>query len=139
MKTINYKLSNGWAVNNDKADGAIQVEVSDETATLLAQWKTDDETQNRYERSRNTKSLDLMLEFGEDYEDRTLDIERLFIASETLDEILAVLSEGQQKLFTAFYIEGKKQKDIALELGVSKQAINKQLNWLHKKIKNFYR
>jgi len=146
MQKINYKLSNGWTVDDEKVDdNIVQIEVSDEIAKYLCKCKTEDETQDRYTRKMphewqdKPKSLDMMMECGEDYADTHADTERIILLKEKNEAFWSKLSNHLSKqqiaLLQAFYVDGKKQIEIADELKIKQASISGQLKTIHKKLK----
>ena len=126
----NYKLPSGQAA---------LIEVNSAVAQLLAAFDREDKNAARNKRRHNEVSIEAMYEeTGWEPIDTAVDIEAEYIASEEKEILLvavSVLSEKQRRLIQLRYYEEKTESEIATILGVSQQAINRQLLTLHKKLK----
>ena len=126
----------------------VYVCVDDETARVLEQ--VDEETrriylQEEYEMKMSdnkyklcNQSLEKSLDNGFDIIDENQDVEAMAIKQaekERVFEAIAKLEPQQQWLVKQIYIYGRKQIEIANELGVSHQAISQQIILIRSKIK----
>ena len=130
MKTI-YKTGNGQTA---------ELEVSTAVAELLAGFDREDKNAARKERQRKETSLDAMYEeTGFEPTDTSIDIETDYIAQEEKAALLAAvseLSEKQRRLVALYYYEEKTLREIGGILGVHFSCVQRQLETVHKKLKN---
>ncbi len=129
MKKISYEI-NGTRV---------EVEVADEFAALYEQMDEEEKRVNRKE-TRRHQSLETLVEGGFQIADPDSDIEETLIKQYDIDRLhraLAVLTDDQKWLVEQVFYYGRKQSEIAVELGVCKQALNNRITRVIKKIKNF--
>lgn len=129
MKKISYEI-NGTRV---------EVEVTDEFATLYEQMDEEEKRVNRKE-TRRHQSLETLVEGGFQIADPDSDIEETLIKQYDIDRLhraLAVLTDDQKWLVEQVFYYGRKQSEIAVELGVCKQALNNRITRVIKKIKKF--
>jgi len=121
------------------ADGKIiQIEVSDKVAEVNAELERLDANQRRKDRYRKERSIDAMVEFGIELSDKGQNIEETAeqnYIKETLGQAISKLSDRHKLLVKEFYFNGKKQKEIATDLGVSEQAVSRQLKTVLKNLK----
>lgn len=128
----------------------VYVCVDDETAKVLEQ--VDEETRRTYLQEeykmfmadyrykRRNQSLEKSVDNGFDVIDDKQDVEAMAIKQaekETVMEAISKLEPQQQWLVKQIYIYGRKQIEIANELGVSHQAISQQIILIRSKIKKF--
>ena len=126
----------------------VYVCVDDETAKVLEQ--VDEETRRTYLQEeykmfmadyrykRRNQSLEKSVDNGFDVIDDKQDVEAMAIKQaekETVMEAISKLEPQQQWLVKQIYIYGRKQIEIANELGVSHQAISQQIILIRSKIK----
>lgn len=126
----------------------VYVCVDDETARVLEQ--VDEETRHTYLQEeykmfmadyrykRRNQSLEKSVDNGFDVIDDKQDVEAMAIKQaekETVMEAISKLEPQQQWLVKQIYIYGRKQIEIANELGVSHQAISQQIILIRSKIK----
>lgn len=126
----------------------VYVCVDDETAKVLEQ--VDEETRRTYLQEeykmfmadyrykRRNQSLEKSVDNGFDVIDDKQDVEAMAIKQaekETVMEAISKLEPQQQWLVKQIYIYGRKQIEIANELGVSHQAISQQIILIRCKIK----
>ena len=126
----------------------VYVCVDDETAKVLEQ--VDEETRRTYLQEeykmfmadyrykRRNQSLEKSVDNGFDVIDDKQDVEAMAIKQaekETVMEAISKLEPQQQWLIKQIYIYGRKQIEIANELGVSHQAISQQIILIRSKIK----
>lgn len=129
MKKISYEI-NGTRV---------EVEVTDEFAALYEQMDEEEKRVNRKE-TRRHQSLETLVEGGFQIADPDSDIEETLIKQYDIDRLhraLAVLTDDQKWLVEQVFYYGRKQSEIAVELGVCKQALNNRITRVIKKIKKF--
>lgn len=129
MKKISYEV-NGTRV---------EVEVTDEFAALYEQMDEVEKRVNRKE-TRRHQSLETLVEGGFQIADPDSDIEETLIKQYDIDRLhraLAVLTDDQKWLVEQVFYCGRKQSEIAVELGVCKQALNNRITRVIKKIKKF--
>ena len=129
MKKISYEI-NGTRV---------EVEVTDEFAALYEQMDEEDKRVNRKE-TRRHQSLETLVEGGFQIADPDSDLEETLIKQYDIDRLhraLAVLTDDQKWLVEQVFYYGRKQSEIAAELGVCKQALNNRITRVIKKIKKF--
>lgn len=129
MKKISYEV-NGTRV---------EVEVTDEFAALYEQMDEEEKRVNRKE-TRRHQSLETLVEGGFQIADPDSDIEETLIKQYDIDRLhraLAVLTDDQKWLVEQVFYCGRKQSEIAVELGVCKQALNNRITRVIKKIKKF--
>ncbi len=129
MKKISYEI-NGTRV---------EVEVADEFAALYEQMDEEEKRVNRKE-TRRHQSLETLVEGGFQIADPDSDIEETLIKQYDIDRLhraLAVLTDDQKWLVEQVFYYGRKQSEIAVELGVCKQALNNRITRVIKKIKKF--
>ena len=129
MKKISYEI-NGTSV---------EVEVTDEFASLYEQMDEVEKRVNRKE-TRRHQSLETLVEGGFQIADPDSDIEETLIKQYDIDRLhraLAVLTDDQKWLVEQVFYYGRKQSEIAVELGVCKQALNNRITRVIKKIKKF--
>ncbi len=133
MKKIKYEV-NGKLVEIEVTDSFAESYESINLETKRSDWK--------HER-RGTKynsSLELLVESGFQIasEDPTPD-ERLEKQEEIalLRQALSTLTDEQRWLINEVYYKGRKQVEIAKELGISTPSLYERLSWAIKKIKKF--
>ena len=129
MKKISYEI-NGTRV---------EVEVTDEFAALYEQMDEEEKRVNRKE-TRRHQSLETLVEGGFQIADPDSDIEETLIKQHDIDRLhraLAILTDDQKWLVEQVFYYGRKQSEIAVELGVCKQALNNRITRVIKKIKKF--
>lgn len=129
MKTITYKF----------CDGTTQtVEVSDELYSIHEELEKAERCNNKRETRRHI-SLDYLNSKGIDFEGDCGDPLFALIKAEDDEQFEAALSEiseKQRQLVEWFFYENRSLRDIAKELGVSHQALSKQMAVILKKLKN---
>ena len=128
----------------------VYVCVDDETARVLEQ--VDEETrriylQEEYEMKMSdnkyklcNQSLEKSLENGFDVIDESQDVEEMAIKQaekERVLEAIVKLEPQQQWLVKQIYVYGRKQVEIAEELGVGESAIRSRLKKISAKLKKF--
>ena len=129
MKKISYEINGAL----------VEVEVTDEFAALYEQMDEEDKRVNRKE-TRRHQSLETLVEGGFQIADPDSDLEETLIKQYDIDRLhraLAVLTDDQKWLVEQVFYYGRKQSEIAAELGVCKQALNNRITRVIKKIKKF--
>lgn len=129
MKRIKYEI-------NGKV---IDIEVTDEFAAQYEQIEANEKRVNRKETCRH-QSLDALVESGFQIADPGSDIEANLIIQNNIDLLrraLAALTSDQKWLVEQVFYYGRKQSEIAAELGIDATSIRDRLRVIYKKIKNF--
>ena len=129
MKRIKYEI-------NGKV---IDIEVTDEFAAQYEQIEANEKRVNRKE-TRRHQSLDALVESGFQIADPGSDIEANLIIQNNIDLLrraLAALTSDQIWLVEQVFYYGRKQSEIAAELGIDATSIRDRLRVIYKKIKNF--
>lgn len=129
MKRIKYEI-------NGKV---IDIEVTDEFAAQYEQIEANEKRVNRKE-TRRHQSLDALVESGFQIADPGSDIEANLIIQNNIDLLrraLAALTSDQKWLVEQVFYYGRKQSEIAAELGIDATSIRDRLRVIYKKIKNF--
>lgn len=129
MKRIKYEI-------NGKV---IDIEVTDEFAAQYEQIEANEKRVNRKE-TRRHQSLDALVESGFQIADPRSDIEANLIIQNNIDLLrraLAALTSDQKWLVEQVFYYGRKQSEIAAELGIDATSIRDRLRVIYKKIKNF--
>ncbi len=133
MKKIKYEV-NGKLVEIEVTDSFAESYESINLETKRSDWK--------HERRgiKYNSSLELLVESGFQIasEDPTPD-ERLEKQEEIalLRQALSTLTDEQRWLINEVYYKGRKQVEIAKELGISTPSLYERLSWAIKKIKKF--
>ena len=129
MKRIKYEI-------NGKV---IDIEVTDEFAAQYEQIEANEKRVNRKE-TRRHQSLDALVESGFQIADPGSDIEANLIIQNNIDLLrraLAALTSDQKWLVEQVFYYGRKQSEIAAELGIDATSIRDRLRVIYKKIKKF--
>lgn len=129
MKRIKYEI-------NGKV---IDIEVTDEFAAQYEQIEANEKRVNRKE-TRRHQSLDALVESGFQIAAPGSDIETNLIIQNNIDLLrraLVALTDEQKWLVEQVFYYGRKQSEIAAELGIDATSIRDRLRVIYKKIKNF--
>lgn len=121
------------------ADGNVELEVSDEWASILAELDRQERNNDKKEKRRHY-SLEACTYEGDDYAVEDKGISALFEGlgdAERLNEAISHLSSKQQALIKSVYFEGVSATKYAERLGVTKSAVSQQLKTIRKKLKKF--
>ena len=121
---------------------AVEIEVNSAVAEQLAVFAREDENAACKKRWRNEISLDALHEETEwELTDAAVDIESdYFVREETefLQTAIKKLSEKQQRLIQLYYYEEKKLREIAVILGIHFSCVQRQLETIHKRLKEIF-
>ena len=131
MQTIRYIFSDGTTS---------EIEVTDEFYTLYAEL-VQQEKRNHWKETRRHISLEYLNENGIDFASPAADLLSVLIQQEDEKQIhkaMAALSDKQKRLVQAVFYEGKSLREIARQVGISHQALSKQLATIYKKIKKIF-
>ena len=131
MQTIKYRFADGTTS---------EIEVTEEFYTLYAEL-VQQEKRNHWKETRRHISLEYLNENGIDFASPAADLLSVLIQQEDEKQIhraMAALSDKQKRLVQAVFYEGKSLREIARQVGISHQALSKQLATIYKKIKNFF-
>ena len=130
MPTIKYKF----------ADGTIsEIEVSDELYALHLQL-VQEEKRNHWRETRRHTSLNYLMEMGVDFTDNAADLltaVELREDDERVHKAIANLSDKQRALLDKVFNQNMSLREIARQMGVSHQALSKQLATIYRKLKKF--
>ena len=128
-----YKLANGKTA---------ELEVNSAVAEALADFKRQDDNEERKKRWRNEISLDALYEETEwEPTDTTVNIEADFLVQEETKTLLAAmarLSEKQRRLIRLYYYEEKNFTEIAAIFRINRRSVSKQIETIHKKMKKYF-
>ena len=130
MKRIKYEI-------NGKV---IDIEVTDEFVAQYEQIEAKEKRVNRKE-TRRHQSLDALVESGFQIADQGSDIEANLIMQNNIDLLrraFAALTNDQKWLVEQVFYYGRKQSEIAAELGIDVTSIRDRLRVIYKQIKNFW-
>ncbi len=131
MKRIKYEI-------NGKV---IDIEVTDEFVAQYEQIEAKEKRVNRKE-TRRHQSLDALVESGFQIADQGSDIEANLIMQNNIDLLrraFAALTNDQKWLVEQVFYYGRKQSEIAAELGIDVTSIRDRLRVIYKQIKNFWK
>ena len=131
MKRIKYEI-------NGKV---IDIEVTDEFAAQYEQIEAKEKRVNRKE-TRRHQSLDALVESGFQIADQGSDIEANLIMQNNIDLLrraFAALTNDQKWLVEQVFYYGRKQSEIAAELGIDVTSIRDRSRAIYKQIKNFWK
>lgn len=122
-------------------DGDVELEVSDEWASVLAELDRLERNNDKKEKRRHY-SLEACTYEGAEYAVEDKGISALFGGlgdAERLNEALTYLSSKQQALIRAIYFEGVTVNEYAKKEGVDHSAISHRLRTIYKKLKSLYK
>jgi RNA polymerase sigma-70 factor (ECF subfamily) len=129
MKKIKYEINGKF----------IDIEVTDEFAAQYEQIEAEEKRIDRKE-TRRHQSLNALVDGGFQVVDPDSDIEEQLVNQNDIDLLhraLTILTDEQKWLVEQVFYCGRKQSDIAAELGICKQALNNRIARIIKKIKKF--
>lgn len=136
MTKISYRFSNGQKVE-------VEVDTTIEAAEVLVTLERQDASSRRKARRHNEASVEEMHEqTGWEAIDESQNIEAEFEEreeKETLLQAVAQLSKKQQRLVQLYYYEEKSFTEIATILGIDRRNVSRQLETIHKQLKNFFK
>ena len=131
MKTITYTF----------ADGTTQTVEVDEALYALHEKLDKQERRNNKRETRRHTSLNYLNDNGIDFADGHGDLLSTLIEKEDKQEfdkfLSAILTQKQIKVFKLRVLEELSRTEIGRLMGVSRQALTKQLKTIYKKIKQF--
>ena len=128
MSTIKYVFADGTTS---------EIEVGEEIYALHLQL-LQEEKRNHWRETRRHISLYYLMENGVDFTDTAADslaAVELRENEERIHNAIKHLSDKQQKLLRAVFVESKTITQAAKELGLNKSSISRQLQTIYKKLK----
>lgn len=131
MKTIKYEINGTF----------VEVEVSDEFARQYEQIEAEEARQIWRDKKRKDSSLERMVEAGFQVDDPNSNIEEKLLEKcdiEQLSEAINSLTKNQKWLIEQVFYYGRKQTEIAAELGIDPTAIRNRLQKIYSKIKKSF-
>lgn len=131
MKTIKYEVNGTF----------VEVEVSDEFARQYEQIEAEEARQIWRDKKRKDGSLERMVEAGFQVADPNSNIEENLLEKcdiEQLSEEIKALTEDQKWLIEQVFFYGRKQSEVAAELGIDPTAIRNRLQKIYSKIKKSF-
>ena len=131
MEKVTYTFSDGTTST---------VEVTDELYSIYKEMEKADELSDR-KQSRRTQSFEHSVDNGWDVEDPNADVEADYAKKEMRKKLYAAiktLSPAQRNMIKKLFWEGKTQKAVAEEEGVSAFAIHDRLQRILKKLRQFF-
>ena len=117
-----------------------EIEVGEEIYALHLQL-LQEEKRNHWRETRRHISLYYLMENGVDFTDTAADsfaAVELRENEERIHNAIKHLSDKQQKLLRAVFVESKTITQAAKELGLNKSSISRQLQTIYKKLKKFF-
>lgn len=131
MKTIKYEINGTF----------IDIEVTDEFALQYEQIEAEEARQIWRDKKRKDSSLERMVEAGFQVADPNSNIEENLLEKcdiEQLSEEIKALTEDQKWLIEQVFFYGRKQSEVAAELGIDPTAIRNRLQKIYSKIKKSF-
>ena len=131
MQKIKYEFADGTTS---------EIEVLDEIYAVHIELANEEKRNNMRETRRHT-SLTYFDNLGIEFESNTADPLSALIRrddEERIHNAIKHLSDKQQKLLCAVFVEGKTITQAAKELGLNKSSISRQLQTIYKKLKKFF-
>ena len=131
MSTIKYVFADGTTS---------EIEVGEEIYALHLQL-LQEEKRNHWRETRRHISLYYLMENGVNFTDTAADsfaAVELRENEERIHNAIKHLSDKQQKLLRAVFVESKTITQAAKELGLNKSSISRQLQTIYKKLKKFF-
>lgn len=131
MKTIKYEINGTF----------VEIEVSDEFARQYEQIEAEEARQIWRDKKRKDSSLERMVEAGFQVADPNSNIEEKLLEKcdiEQLGEAIKTLTEDQKWLIEQVFFYGRKQSEVAAELGIDPTAIRNRLRKIYDKIKKIF-
>ena len=123
------------------ADGTTsEIEVTDKIYALHLEL-VQEEKRNHWRETRRHISLNYLSDKGIDIESNAadpLDDCEQCDNEERIHNAIKHLSDKQQRLLRAVFVEGKTITQAAKELGLNKSSISRQLQTIYKKLKKFF-
>lgn len=131
MKTIKYEINGTF----------IDIEVTDEFALQYKQIKAEEARQIWRDKKRKDSSLERMVEAGFQVADPNSNVEEKLFEKydiEQLSKAIKTLTEDQKWLIEQVFFNGRKQTEIAAELGIDPVAVWNRLQKIYNKIKKSF-
>ena len=131
MKTIKYEFNGTF----------VEVEVSDEFARQYEQIEAEEARQIWRDKKRKDSSLERMVEAGFQVADPNSNIEEKLLEKydiEQLSEAIKTLTEDKKWLIEQVFFYGRKQSEVAAELGIEPVAVWNRLQKIYNKIKKSF-
>ncbi len=131
MSTINYIFADGTES---------EIEVTDEIYAVYIELANEEKRNNKRETWRHI-SLTYFDDLGIEFESNAADPLSALIRRDDearIHNAVNRLSDKQQKLLYAVFVEGKTVTQAAKELGLNKSSISRQLQTIYKKLKKFF-
>ena len=131
MKTIKYEINGTF----------VEVEVSDEFARQYEQIEAEEARPIWRDKKRKDSSLERMVEAGFQVADPNSNIEEKLLEKydiEQLSEAIKTLTEDQKWLIEQVFFYGRKQSEVAAELGIEPVAVWNRLQKIYNKIKKSF-
>ncbi len=125
MQVIIYKFIDGTTN---------EIEVTDELYLIHLQL-VQMEKRSHWRETRRHTSLNLLIENGIDFEDKSADTLAIIIRRESIERVhkaLLTLSDKRRELVHKFYNEEMTMRAIARERGVSHSSISQQMSTVRK-------
>lgn len=131
MQKIKYEFADGTTS---------EIEVTNEFYALHLEL-VQEEKRNHWRESRRHISLNYLMELGVDFTDTAADpvaAVELRENDERIHNAIKHLSDKQQKLLHAVFVDGKTITQAAKDLGLNKSSISRQLQTIYKKLKKLF-
>ena len=131
MKKIKYEINGTF----------VEIEVSDEFARQYEQIEAEEARQIWRDKKRKDSSLERMVEAGFQVADPNSNIEEKLLEKydiEQLSEAIKTLTEDQKWLIEQVFFYGRKQSEVAAELGIEPVAVWNRLQKIYNKIKKSF-
>ncbi len=117
----------------------VEIEVDEALGEIVVELERVEYNSNRRETRRHESYSDDN-DKQEKLEDKSIDVEAAAewnADKKNLDDAISQLKPYQQELVQKIFYQGLSETEIARELGISQQAISKQLKVIYKNLKNF--
>ena len=117
----------------------IEIEIEEALGEVVIELEKDEYNGNRRETRRHESYSDDN-DKQEVLVDKSIDIETMAewnADKKNLNSAISKLKSHQQELVKKIFYQGLSETEVAREMGVSQQAISKQLKVIYKNLKNF--
>ncbi len=117
----------------------VEIEVDEALGEIIVELERVEYNYNRRETRRHESYSDDN-DKQEKLEDKSIDVEAAAewnADKKNLEDAISQLKPHQQELVQKIFYQGLSETEVARELGVSQQAISKQLRVIYKNLKNF--